>query len=498
MNLDLKNLPDDPVLLKQIIIMLVDEIQHLKEEITLLKKQLFGKSSEKNIKATQSKTEVVTVDNNTNNEALGGKDKKQPKRQKLPDHLPREQVTLDPPSICPECGGSKFRTIDQDTSEVLEYVPSTFKVIRYIRPRCACTNCEKIVQAYPPSLAISKGKAGSGLLAHVLIQKYCNHLPMYRQSQIYARESIDLPRSTLSSWAIQCSTLLEPLVAELRKTIFSSSHIHGDDTTVKVLAPGTGKTKVGRIWTYVRDGRSYSDKTPPAVCYFYSPDRKGERPREHLENFKGTLHADAYSGYDKLYESNTIDEAACWAHTRRKFYEITIASNNAKIANATLEQMGKIYQIEASIKGLAPEDRLKARQEKSKKLVKDLFTDFKTAVTKLPKQSATRKAINYAVNNQVALMRFLEDGKIQIDNNIAERAMRGVAVGRKNWLFAGSDEGGRTAANIYSLIETAKLIGVNPQLYMARVLDIIQDYNSSKLAELLPWNLLIPNSINTS
>lgn len=489
--------------------MLVDEVQrleekvakmqHLEEEIALLKKQLFGKSSEKVVKATQSKTEAVTVDNSTTNkEAIDDQDKKQPKRQKLPDHLPREQVTLDPPSICPECGGDKFRTIDQDTSEVLEYVPSTFKVIKYIRPRCVCIECEKIVQAYPPSLAISKGKAGSGLLAYVLIQKCCNHLPMYRQSQMYAREGIDLPRSTLSSWAIQCSTLLEPLVAELRKSIFSSSHIHGDDTTVRVLAPGTGKTKVGRIWTYVRDGRSYGDKNPPAACYFYSPDRKGERPREHLENFKGTLHADAYSGYDKLYENKAIDEAACWAHTRRKFYEVTVASNNAKIAHATLDQMSKIYEIEASIKGLAPEDRLKARQEKSKKLVKDLFTDFKIAVTKLPKQSATRKAINYAINNRVALMRFLEDGKIQIDNNIAERAMRGIAVGRRNWLFAGSDDGGHTAANIYSLVETAKLNGINPQLYLARVLDIIQDYNSTKLAELLPWNLPLPDSINTS
>ena len=229
-------------------------------------------------------------------------------------------------------------------------------MIRYIRPRCVCINCEKIVQAYPASKPIAKGIAGAGLLAHIMVQKYCNHLPFYRQSEIYAREDIDLSRSTMASFAGQCAALLEPLIEEIKKTIFASSHIHGDDTIVRVLAPGLGKTRTGRIWTYVRDGRKYGDKTPPAICYFYSPDRKGERPREHLKDFSGVLHADAYSGYNGLYidERNPegegkITEAACWAHTRRKFYEVTVTNSNANIAMKSLEEIAQIYKIDVNV-----------------------------------------------------------------------------------------------------------------------------------------------------
>lgn len=523
MKIDIKNLPSDLVLCHQIIIDLVGAVQELREEvkelkaqnvalrtqnallqtqIVLLQRKVYGKSSEK-----LAKNQAVETEEETDDEAEDESDtvddvesstipsnKKKPKRQKLPEHLPRERVVLRPPSICPECGGDRFRQIGEDTAEMLEYVPASFKVIEYIRPRCVCILCEKIVQAYPPSNPISKGKAGSGLLAHILIQKYCDHLPLYRQSQIYAREGIYIARSTMASWASQIATLLEPLVDCLRESIFSSRQIHGDDTTVKVLDPGLGKTKTGRLWTYVRDGRPYGDNTPPAVCYFYSPDRKGARPREHLKDFKGILHADAYSGYDKVYEKN-ITEAACWAHTRRKFYDITVASDNAKIAYTTLIQIAEIYKIEEGIKGLVPDRRQKIRQEKSKKLVDDLFAGFKIALTKLPNKSATTKAINYAMNNKAALMRFLDDGKIEIDNNAAERAMRGIALGRKNWLFAGSDNGGCTAATIYSLTETAKLNNINPQAYLAKVLAMIQDHTYSKLAELLPWNLHIPQII---
>ena len=497
MKIDLKNLPSDLTLCHQIIIDLVTELKHLQAQVALLKKKVFGQSSEKLTKAVE---EIIVEDEEgevlAECETEAKKNKQKPIRQQLPAHLPREQVILPPPSTCPECGGEKFRQMSEDTSEVLEYVPATFKVIRYTRPRCVCIECEKIVQAYPPSNPISKGAAGPGLLAHILIQKYCNHLPLYRQSQIYAREGIDLSRSTMSSWTMQCAALLEPLVDCLRKSIFSSKHIHGDDTTVRVLVPGNGKTKIGRIWTYVRDGRPYGDTTPPAACYFYSPDRKGERPKDHLKDFKGIFHADAYGGYNQIYGEN-ITEAACWAHTRRKFYEITVASDNAKIAYETLIQIGKIYQIEEDINGSEPEARLKVRQEKSKKIVEDLFASFKDALTKLPKKSATTKAINYAMNNHIALMRFLNDGKIEIDNNAGERAMRGLAIGRKNWLFAGSDNGGKTAAIIYSLVETAKLNKVNPHLYLAKVLSVIQDYNSTKLAELFPWNLKIPEFIRS-
>lgn len=317
---------------------------------------------------------------------------------------------------------------------------------------------------------------------------------MYRQSQIYEREGIELSRSTMASWAGQCARLLQPLVVELRRSIFASGQIHGDDTPVKVLAPGLGKTKTGRIWAYVRDGRPYGDITPPAVCYFYSADRKGERPNEHLQNFTGVLHADAYAGYNKLYISDknpeaTITEAACWAPTRRKFYEITVTNDKANIAIGVLAEIGKMYKIEEEIKGLEPTQRLEQRQQKSKEIVQKLFMSIKKAYSELPKKSSTAKAIAYALNNQEALMRFLGDGKIEVDNNAAERAMRTIAVGRKNWLFAGSDNGGHTAASIYSLIETAKLNGLNPWQYLQKVLDTIQDYNSAKIAELLPWNI---------
>lgn len=488
---------------------LTEENNSLKEQLALLKSKRYGQSSEKlerqiqNIELRIEENELiscfrskidhiasnhdqVTLDNHGSNQ--------QPKRQKLPEHLPREDILLEVDDQCTSCGGTKFRKISDDISETLEYVPSSFKVIRHIRPRCVCTNCELIVQAYRPSKTIDKGKAGAGLLAHILIQKYCNHLPLYRQSQIYQREGIELSRTTMASWAGQCAKLLEPIAVAIQQFIFSGQQIHGDDTPVKVLSPGVGKTKIGRIWTYVLDGRGYGNKAPIAVCYFYSPDRKGVRPLEHLKNFTGTLHADAYSGYNQLYindeqSSNKIEEAACWAHMRRKFYEITVANDKANIAIAILEQIGEIYKIENRIRGLDPDVRVKERQKESRPLIEKLFIGFRKAYEQLPKKSSTAKAIFYALNNQKALLKFLDNGQIEIDNNAAERAMRSIAIGRKNWLFAGSDNGGHTAAIIYSIIETAKLNNINPWKYLQKVLEIIQDYNSKKIVDLLPWNL---------
>jgi transposase len=486
-------LTDKNGLLSERVKSLTDEINLLKEQLALLKAKRFGRSSEKldqqinELELRIEEKEILATASSTYCEDT--KEKKRPKRLKLPDHLERTDVIIPAPSTCNSCGGGEFRKISDDISEVLEYVPSSFKVVRHIRPRCACINCEQIVQGYAPSNTIDKGKAGSGLLAHILVQKYCNHLPLYRQSQIYAREGIEIARSTMTGWAGQCSKLLEPLIEELKSYVFAATHIHGDDTPVKVLAPGTGKTKTGRIWTYVRDSRGYGDdNTPPAVCYFYSPDRKGERPLAHLQNFSGTLHADAYAGYDKMY-GDQITEAACWAHVRRKFYEVTVASNNASIATGAVEEIGKIYEIEQEIRGMEPEERLKNRQKQSKELVEKLFASFKRNYDKLPKKSMTAKAINYALNNEFALKRFLDDGKIEIDNNTAERALRSVALGRKNWLFAGSDDGGETAAAFYSLIETTKLNNINPWQYLRQVLATIQDHNSTKLAQLLPWNI---------
>jgi transposase len=565
MILDAKNLPLDTNLLHQIVtdlmkevILLNDKVASLedkntsleekmlilREQLTLLKKRLFGTSSEKmkakiqeEIDELESKIEEgeqeaavlgdtieeetiedeeseysveageKSDDNTDSTDAANNqksKEKKKPKRQKLPEHLERITQILNPDPVCPDCGNEKFRTIGEEASEILEYMPASFKVIRYIRPRCVCTECEKMVQSYPANKTIAKGMAGPGLLAHILVQKYCNHLPFYRQSEMYDREDIDLSRSTMASWAGQIARLLMPLVEELKKSIFASSHIHSDDTTLKVLAPGLGKTKIGRLWTYVRDGRRYGDKDPPAVCYFYSPDRKGERPEEHLKNFTGVLHADAYAGYNgvyidtanpKLNPGATITEAACWGHTRRKFHEITVCNKKAAIAHKSLEQIGEIYEIEAKIRGKDPDKRLEERQKTSKQLLEKLFVDWKKYQKDLPKKSSTAQAIQYALNNEVALKRFLSDGKIEIDNNIAERAMRTVALGRKNYLFAGSDAGGETAAAIYSLTETAKLNDINPWLYLKTVFEVIQDYNSTKLADLLPWNLKLTSKI---
>ena len=435
----------------------------------------------------------VNEDNNSvSNEDKSGcaQGKKRPKRLKLPEDLAREDKIIPCDKSCPSCGGEEFRKISDDISEVLEYVPASFKVIRQIRPRCACINCDHIVQAPAPGNTIDKGKAGPGLLAHVIIQKYLNHLPLYRQSQIYEREGIEIARSTMGGWVGGCARLLEPLWEELKKSVFSASHIHGDDTPVKVLEPGSGKTKTGRIWVYLSDGRPWGDKAPPAVCYFYSPDRKGERPRVHLKDFCGTLHADAYSGYNGVYNKG-VSEAGCWAHLRRKFYEVTVASDNARVACEILEEIGKIYKIEELIRGKAPEERLEVRKEESKKLVEKLFAYMQDKVPKLPKKSMTVKAINYGLNNKDALLRFLSDGKVEIDNNAAERALRAIAVGRKNWLFAGSDSGGETAAVFYSLLETTKLNNINPWVYLRQVLATIQDYNSQKIADLLPWNIVL-------
>jgi transposase len=513
----IKNLPEEVPLLHQIITVLVaenrfleDKTQALEHQLALLRAKQFGKSSEKLDQAIgdlehqieEQETDEAKPDDDAEDEVTSDtpatetsakKPQNKPRRKTLPAGLPRTDVIIPAPPECPSCHGTRFRTLGEDVSEILEYVPASFRVIRHLRPRCACIQCDQIVQGDAPGNTIDKGKAGPGLLAHLLVQKYCNHLPFYRQSQIYGREGLDLSRSTMASWAGQCARLLAPLIEALRESVFAENEIHADDTTVPVLAPGAGKTKTGRLWVYLRDGRPHGDTSPRAVCYFYSPDRKGERPQSHLRGFTGIMHADAYPGYDKVY-GERVTEAACWAHTRRKFYEATVANPHATIALVVLEKLQPLYQIEEKIRGKPPEVRRAVRQKESKPLVQELYAYFKSVQSKLPKKSPTAQAMAYAMNHQVALERFLEDGKIEIDNNAAERAMRSIAIGRKNWLFAGSDQGGETAAAIYSLIETAKLNDINPWKYLREVLARIQDHQSSKLSELLPWNITLPEN----
>lgn len=474
----------------------------LEERLRLLKAKRFGKSSEKlerqiDVVERLLEEEETLLGFNLKPGATSKEDnheKGKAKRKKLPAHLAREEVLLEPEAKCDSCGGKSFRKIGEDVSEILERIPESYKVIKYIRPRCACTNCDNIVQAYTPSKVIDKGIAGPGLLADIFVNKFSNHLPAYRQSQMFEREGIYISRSTISSWLGQGAKLLEPIADLIREYVISCNQIHGDDTPVKVLNPGTKKTKTGRMWVYVNDGRPRGDDSPIAAGYYYSPDRKGERPEEHLKDFTGILHADAYAGYNNLYISEenpdaTVEEVCCWAHVRRKFYDIVASNDKANIAHRVIDKIGEIYHIESTVRGLSPDVRLKTRKDKSVKLVNELFTGFKNAYKQLPKKSSTAKAIAYAVNNEVALRRFLGNGNIEIDNNAAERALRSVAVGRKNWLFAGSDKGGKTAAIIYTILETAKLNNVNPVKYLHKVFDVIQDYKANKLQDLLPWNI---------
>lgn len=411
-----------------------------------------------------------------------------PARRALPEHLPRQTEIHQPEQeSCPGCGG-ELRKLGEDVSEMLEYVPARFKVIRHVRPKLSCTKCDVIVQAEAPSRPIARGLAGPGLLAHVLVSKYADHQPLYRQAEIYAREGVELERSTLADWVGATSELLAPLHDALRQYVMNPGKLHADDTPVPVLAPGTGKTKLGRLWAYVRDDRPAGDLAAPAVWFAYSPDRKGEHPHRHLKTFCGMLQADGYAGFNRLYDDGRIREAACWAHVRRKFFDLHQA-HASPIATEAVERIGRLYRIESEIRGRPPDERQQVRDERARPLLIALHEWFKTTLTRVSRKSEVAAAIGYALARWPALVRYCEDGRIEIDNNPAERALRAIALGRKNYLFAGSDAGGERAAAIYSLLGSAKLNGIDPEAYLTSVLRRIADHPINRIAELLPWNL---------
>jgi transposase len=415
-----------------------------------------------------------------------GPARRKPVRRPLPDSLPRDVVEHAAPCACPKCGGV-LRPLGEDVTEVLDYVPACFRVIRHVRPKLSCRSCESIAQAPVPSLPIQRGLATPALLAHVLVAKYADHCPLYRQAEIYARAGVELDRSTLADWVGQSARLVRPMVDALGAHVMAAERVHADDTTVPVLDPGRGTTKTGRLWCYVRDDRPFGGTSPPAVLYRYSPDRKGEHPRTHLAGFRGILQADGYTGYAGLYQRG-VTEAACMAHCRRPFFDLH-ASTGSPLALEALQRIAALYAIEATIRGQSPEARLAVRQAQSAPLFSDLRTWLEMTLSRISGKSELAGAIRYMLTRWNALTLVLHDGRACMDNNAAERAMRPIPLGRKNWLHAGSDAGGERAAAIFSLTETAKLNSLDPEDYLRQVLERIAEHPVKRVHELLPWNL---------
>ena len=481
------------------------EIEKLKVQLARLRRMKFGRSSERldrEIEQLELKLEELEIVG-AENAAVDAADppsapsaaRRKPRRLPLPEHLPRHEVVHQPAAggdcRCPACGAGMAR-LGEDMTEVLDYVPGRFQVIRHVRPKYACTACDAITQAAAPALPIPRGQPSAGLLARVLVAKYADHLPLYRQAGIYARDGVDLDRSTLADWVGQAAWLLAPLVEGIRRHVFAARKIHGDDTPVPVLAPGTDRTRTGRAWVYARDDRPHLGPAPPAAAFFYSPDRKAERPREHLKGFAGFLQADAYAGFEPLYDPmrsapGRIVEVACWAHCRRKYFDVWEATQSS-IAKEALDRIAALYAIEAAARFKPVADRL-ARRAAAKPLVDDFFAWADTVLRKLSAKSALAEAFRYTTGRGAALTRFLDHGELEIDNNRAENCLRGIALGRRNWTFAGSDAGGHRAAAMYTLIETAKLNDIDPEAYLRDVLDrIAKGHPINRIGQLLRWN----------
>ena len=498
-------------------------IAHQRLQIAKLMRQLYGPRSERAVRlidqmelafeelaSSATEDEIAAERAVAKTTTVAAFTRKRPARQPFPEHLPRERVVEPAPTACLCCGSARLRKLGEDITETLEVTPRQWKVIQHVREKFTCRDCEKISQAPAPFHVIARGWAGPSLLAMILFEKFGQHQPLNRQAERYTREGIPLSLSTLADQVGACCAVLTPLLRRIETHVFAAERLHGDDTTVPVLAKG--KTDTGRLWTYVRDDRPFGGQGPPAAMFYYSRDRRGEHPQAHLANYAGILQADAFSGYNKLYEADRkpgpIVAARCWAHARRPFFALADIAANARrkvqgkttavispLALEAVRRIDALFDIERSINGASAAQRRAVRQELSAPLIADLEVWLREQRAKLSRGTDLAKAMDYLLKRWPSFTRFLADGRICLSNNAAERAMRGVALGRRSWLFAGSDRGGQRAAAMYSLIATAKMNEIDPQAWLADVLSRIAEHPAQRIDELLPWHWQPPVSV---
>jgi transposase len=491
-------------------------IVHLKLQIEKLRREIYGQRSERStrlldqmelqleeLEAAATEDELAAEKAAAKTTNVAAFSRKRSSRKPFPEHLPRERVVVPGPTACACCGGARLSKLGEDITETLEVIPRQWKVIQHVREKFTCRDCERISQPPAPFHVIARGWAGPSLLAMLVFEKFGQHQPLNRQAERYAKEGVPLSLSTLADQVGACCTVLAPIFERIEAHVFAAARLHGDDTTVPVLA--RGKTDIARSWVYVRDDRPFGGPAPPAAVFYYSRDRGGAHPQAHLADYAGILQADAYGGYGKLYEANRlpgpITQAACWSHARRKFFVLADIAANAQrkaqgktpafvspVALAAVRRIDALFDIERDINGRPAADRLAVRQRLSVPLAEELESWVRQERAKFSRHNDVAQAMDYMLNRWPAFTRFLHDGRICLTNNAAERALRGIALGRKAWLFAGSDRGGQRAAMMYSLIVSAKMNDIDPQAWLADVLARIADHPAHKLDELLPWS----------
>jgi transposase len=484
-------------------------IEHLNLQLARLRRWKFGQSSEALATAGQISLALqeelaASVKDLLPQMPVAAKEKQKPvRRQRFPDHFERCDHVIQPDDkVCPDCGGELRELGKPDVAEVIETKTVSFTVTRHIRPKKRCGRCSTIVQAPAPPRPLPRSFAGASFLALTLVWKYAFHVPLYRQCQIFGHSGLTITRTTLMQWVAGSTRLLAPLAEAIGLYVLAGK-INADDTPVKVLAPGSGKTRTGYLWTYVRDGRPWQSPDPPAAWYCYSPTRHGEHPQRHLRNYRGKLQVDAYAGFDALFRPTAPDqsprmvEVACWAHFRRAIFEYFKATGSPTALEA-LQRIAKLYEIETAIRGKSALQRLAARQQYAQPLLRELHDWLCETRTKLENKSDLITAFDYGLKRWKQLSEYTRDGTLEADNNIAERSVRGVGIGKKNYMFFGSNKGGDRAAIAYTLIETCKLNGIDPQRYLEYVLARIAEHPINRIDELLPWNLADQLALTTA